>query len=83
MVTYIDYWNQFWKVAELVPIPSSEVALYAYLLNECNSKYWKMPFPCASSKICESIRISKEALDLSLIRKVSPDTYRPNIAYLT
>ena len=62
MVTYIDYWNQFWKVAELVPIPSSEVALYAYLLNECNSKYWKMPFPCASSKICESIRISKETL---------------------
>lgn len=62
MVTYIDYWNQFWKVAELVPIPSSEVALYAYLLNECNSKYWKMPFLCASSKICESIRISKETL---------------------
>ena len=62
MVTYIDYWNQFWKVAELVPIPSSEVALYAYLLNECNSKYWKMPFPCASFGICESIRISKGTL---------------------
>ena len=59
---YIDYVNQFWKVASVTPLPSSAVALYFYLLNECNSNYWRMPFSCVSSKICDTIRISKETL---------------------
>ena len=34
-MTYIDYMNQFWRVAEQEPFPASEVALFAFLVNEC------------------------------------------------
>ena len=62
-MTYIDYWNQLWKIAEVVPLTSSEVALYGFLLNMCNRRYWKMPFPCSSVSICETLRMSRQTLN--------------------
>ena len=38
-MTYIDYLNQFWKQAECHDMLTSEIALYAFLLNECNCNY--------------------------------------------
>ncbi len=61
-MTYIDYMNQFWRVASVHPIPASEVALYAFLVNECNARYWKMPVPCSTFYICESLRMSKQTV---------------------
>ena len=43
-MTYIEYMNQFWRTAEQEPFPASEVALYAFLVNECNKRHWQMPF---------------------------------------
>lgn len=61
-MTYIDYMNQFWRVASVQPMPASEVALYAFLVNECNARYWKMPVPCSTLYICESLRMSKQTV---------------------
>ena len=61
-MTYIDYMNQFWRVASVQPMPASEVALYAFLINECNARYWKMPVPCSTFYICESLRMSKQTV---------------------
>ena len=58
-MTYIDYMTQFWRVASVRPIPASEVAMYAFLVNECNLRYWKMPVPCPTYYICESLHLSK------------------------
>lgn len=61
-MTYIEYMNQFWRVASVHTIPASEVALYAFLVNECNTRYWKMPVPCPTYYICESLRLSKQTV---------------------
>lgn len=61
-MTYIDYINHFWRVAEQESYCASEVALYAFLLNECNKRHWQMPFPCATIQICDSLRISKQTV---------------------
>lgn len=61
-MTYIDFMNQFWRTAEQDPFCASEVALYAFLLNECNKRHWQMPFPCATIQICESLRLSKQTV---------------------
>ena len=62
-MTYIDYMKQLWKAAETEPIPASEIALYALLVNECNRRFWKTPFPCTSIQICEMLRMSKQTLN--------------------
>ena len=61
-MTYIDYMNQLWRSVLAEPIPSSGIALYAFLANECNMRFWKMPFQCSSVRICESLRISRQTL---------------------
>ncbi|RHI68777.1 hypothetical protein DW158_19720 [Parabacteroides merdae] len=61
-MTYIDYMNQLWRSALLSPMPASEIALYAYLVNECNKRFWKMPFACSSTRISEDLRISRQTL---------------------
>ena len=61
-MTYIDFMNQFWRVALDQPITTSEVALYAFLVNECNSRYWKMPVPCSTLYICNALRMSKQTV---------------------
>ena len=61
-MTYIDYMKQFWRAASDRPFPASEVALYAFLVNECNAHFWKMPVPCPTLRICESLRISKQTV---------------------
>ncbi len=64
-MTYIDYMNQFWRTAEQEPFPASEVALFAFLVNECNKRHWQMPFPCATIQICESLRLSKQTVTVA------------------
>ena len=61
-MTYIDYMNQFWRVALDQPITASEVALYAFLVNMCNTRYWNMPVPCSTVYICEKLRMSKQTV---------------------
>ena len=36
--------NQFWQLAEYESFAAGEVALYAFLVNECNKFHWQMPF---------------------------------------
>lgn len=61
-MTYIEYMNQFWRVASVHQIPASDVAVYSFLVNECNARYWKMPVPCPTYYICESLRMSKQTV---------------------
>lgn len=61
-MTYIDYMNQFWRLASAHSISTSEVALYAFLVNECNTRYWNMPVKCSTLYICEMLRMSKQTV---------------------
>ena len=61
-MTYIDYMNQLWRSALLSPMPASEIALYAYLVNESNKRYWKMPFTCSTTRVCEDLRLSRQTV---------------------
>jgi len=61
-MTYIDYMNQFWRLAEYESFASSEVALYAFLVNECNRFHWQMPFSCPTFHVCNRLRMSKQTL---------------------
>lgn len=54
-MTYIEHMNQLWRSALLSPMPASEIALFAYLVNESNKRYWKMPFACSTTRICGNL----------------------------
>lgn len=57
-MTYIEHMNQLWRSALLSPMPASEIALFAYLVNESNKRYWKMPFACSTTRICENCQLT-------------------------
>ena len=61
-MSYIDYMNQLWRSALTKPMPASEIALYAYLVNESNKRYWEMPFACSTTRICEDLCISRQTV---------------------
>ena len=61
-MTYINYMNQFWRASAMEYMSTSEVALYAFLVNECNQHRWNMPVPCSTVRICEMLHMSKQTL---------------------
>lgn len=89
-MSYISYINQFWQVMKAGSVPSSAVAVYFYLLHVCNNSFWKMPFSCSTTWICEKLCFSRQTFtaarsllaDLNLISFVegssrfSHPTYR-------
>lgn len=44
------------------PMPASEIALFAYLVNECNKRYWQIPFACSTTRISDDLRISRQTV---------------------
>ena len=54
--------NQFWRASSLEYMSTSEVALYAFIVNECNQHRWNMPVPCSTVRICEMLHMSKQTL---------------------
>lgn len=44
------------------PMPASEIALFAYLVNECNKRYWQMPFACSTTRISDDLRTSRQTV---------------------
>ena len=44
------------------PMPASEIALFAYLVNECNKRFWQMPFACSTTRISDDLRISRQTV---------------------
>ena len=44
------------------PRPASEIALFAYLVNECNRRYWQVPFACSTTRISDDLCISRQTV---------------------
>ena len=44
------------------PMPSSEIALFAYLVNECNRRFWQMPLACSTTRISEDLCVSRQTV---------------------
>ena len=44
------------------PMPASEIALFAYLVNECNKRFWQMPFACSTTRISDDVRVSRQTV---------------------
>ena len=44
------------------PMPASEIAMFAYLVNECNKRYWQMPFACSTTRISDDLRVSRQTV---------------------
>jgi len=61
-MTYINYMNQLWRSAMMSPIPASEIALFAYLVNECNKRFWQMPFVCSTTRISNDLCVSRQTI---------------------
>jgi len=61
-MNYIGLMNQMWRSAMMSPMPASEIALFAYLVNECNKRYWQMPFACSTTRISDDLRISRQTV---------------------
>ena len=57
-MNYIGLMNQMWRSAMMSPMPASEIALFAYLVNECNKRYWQMPFAWSTTSISDDLRVS-------------------------
>ena len=61
-MNYIGLMNQMWRSAMKSPMPASEIALFAYLVNECNKRFWQMPFACSTTRISDDLRVSRETV---------------------
>lgn len=44
------------------PMPASEIALFTYLVNECNKRFWQMPFACSTTRISDDLRVSRQTV---------------------
>ena len=44
------------------PMPATEIALFAYLVNECNKRFWQMPFACSTTRISDDLRVSRQTV---------------------
>ena len=51
-----------WHSAMKSPMPASEIALFAYLVNECNKRFWQMPFACSTTRISDDLRVSRQTV---------------------
>lgn len=58
-MNYIGLMNQMWRSAMKSPMPASEIALFAYLVNECNKRFWQMLFACSTTRISDDLRVSR------------------------
>ena len=61
-MNYIGLMNQMWRSAMISPMPASEIALFAYLVNECNKRFWQMPFACSTTRISDDLRVSRQTV---------------------
>ena len=61
-MNYIGLMNQMWRSAIKSPMPASEIALFAYLVNECNKRFWQMPFACSTTRISDDLRVSRQTV---------------------
>lgn len=61
-MNYIGLVNQMWRSAMKSPMPASEIALFAYLVNECNKRFWQIPFACSTTRISDDLRVSRQTV---------------------
>lgn len=61
-MNYIGLMNQMWRSAMKSPMPASEIALFAYLVNECNKRFWQMPIACSTTRISDDLRVSRQTV---------------------
>lgn len=61
-MNYIGLMNQMWRSAMKSPMPASEIALFAYLVNEYNKRFWQMPFACSTTRISDDLRVSRQTV---------------------
>ncbi len=61
-MNYIGLMNQMWRSAMKSPMPASEIALFAYLVNECNKRFWQVPFACSTTRISDDLRVSRQTV---------------------
>lgn len=61
-MNYIGLMNQMWRSVMKSPMPASEIALFAYLVNECNKRFWQMPFACSTTRISDDLRVSRQTV---------------------
>ena len=61
-MNYIGLVNQMWRSAMKSPMPASEMALFADVVNECNMRCWQRPFACGTTRISDDLRGSRQTV---------------------
>lgn len=85
-MTYIEHMNQLWRSALLSPMPASEIALFAYLVNESNKRYWKMVCVLHNKNMWESVPVTHPTARGSRIARsdrISNAEPTPNMCIIT
>lgn len=61
-VNFYDINRAFWKENAYEPFPASATAMFFFLLNLANGRYWKMPVQCATTTLMYALKLSKQTV---------------------
>ena len=87
---YINLVNEFWRLNAIEPFSPTDIAVYFYLLNQCNLRHWENPFTITSHQIEVALGITRKTMLTSRKRlekrgllTVKTNRYRPMTVILT
>lgn len=61
-MTYIELLNSFWDSTKLFPFTSNEVAMYIYLLHQCDIRGWMNPFEFSTRDLELTLGITRATI---------------------
>lgn len=59
---YINLVNEFWRQNAIEPFSPTDIAVYFYLLNQCNLRHWENPFAITSHQIELALGITRKTV---------------------
>ena len=81
---YINLVNEFWRLNAIEPFSPTDIAVYFYLLNQCNLRHWENPFAITSHQIevalgvtRKTVLASRKRLEKRGLLTVETHRYRP------
>lgn len=61
-VNFYDINRAFWKENAYEPFPASATAMFFFLLDLANGRYWKMPVQCGTTTMMYALKLSKQTV---------------------
>ena len=62
---YINLINEFWRKNAIEPFSPTDIAVYFYMLNQCNLRHWENPFSVTAHQMEVALNISRKTIMMS------------------